>query len=147
MKGSNITNCYSLSNWVTSKLKLEQNSFYVSRSHQQLCVIQTEHSRKKEGGGFCKETFVTLTILLYTSPEDKTLNIHWACDTKGWNCQGTDMKAKPNWFQILWRVGCLTRWKFFANKHFNNSLYFPAFSFWLLDPTGEGRRGMGGGVC
>ena len=114
--------------------------------HQQLCIFQTEHSRKMEGreGGACKETFVTLTLLLYTSPEEKPLNIHWACDTKGCNCQGTDMKAKPNWFQILWRVGCLTRWKFFANKHFNNnSLYFPAFSFWLPEPTGEGRRGRG----
>lgn len=63
-------------------------------------------------------------------------------NTKGYNCQGMDMKAKPHWFQILWRVGCFTRWKFFANKHFNNnSLYFPAFSFSLPEPTGEGKEG------
>lgn len=108
---SNTTNCYSLSNWVPPKFKMEQNSCYMS----QLCVIQMEHSWKQRGGGSCKETFMTLTILLYTSPEDKMVNIHRACDTKEWNCQGTDMKAKPNWIQILWRVGCLTRWKFFAN--------------------------------
>lgn len=108
---SNTTNYYSLSNWVTATFTMEQNRCCMS----QLCSIQIEHSWKQRGGHSCKETFMTLTILLYTSPEDKTVNIHQACDTKEWNHQGTNMKAKPNWIQILWRVGCHTRWKFFAN--------------------------------
>lgn len=56
---------------IYSQIKLQQTEV---ETHQQLCEIQTElrTPEKKEGGGFCKETFMTLTILLYTDPEDKT---------------------------------------------------------------------------
>ena len=121
---------------------MEQNSCCIFGTHQQLCVIQTEHSRKEEGGGSCKETFVTLPILLYTSPEEKT-EYSLSLQYKRMELSGDGHESKAQLISNPVEGGLPYKMKVLC-KHFNNnSLYFSSFSFWLLDPTREGRRGRG----
>lgn len=99
----------------------------------------------KKGEGGLERNFHDVDSFIVHKPWGETPEYSLSLQYKRMKLSGDGHESKAQLISNPVEGGLPYKMKVLANKHFNNnSLYFSAFSFWLPEPTGKGKRGRGG---